>query len=267
MELLITVIGAVLAVFLVIVIHESGHFWVAKAFGVKVLRFSIGFGKPLWSKVSRSGTEYVLAILPLGGYVKMLDDREVQVSQKDSQGAYNRQPLLVRMAIVVAGPITNFILAIFVFWIIFLMGVVYVKPIVGQVLPGSIADQSGIKSGDVIRSVQGKTVVQWQQVLFRLIEGIGQDQVKMTTQTPGQTPQDHNISLKNWRLTDIEPDPLTSLGIIPFQPPNSLPLLIRLCLIPQPARSGLQTGEQIIQVNGQPVKNWPSLAEYYSKSS
>src|ERR1700733_8027654 len=154
MELLITVIGAVLAVFLVIIIHESGHFWVAKAFGVKVLRFSIGFGKPLWSKVSRSGTEYVLAILPLGGYVKMLDDREVQVSQKDSQGAYNRQPLLVRMAIVVAGPITNFILAIFVFWIIFLMGVVYVKPIVGQVLPGSIADQSGIKSGDVIRSVQ-----------------------------------------------------------------------------------------------------------------
>lgn len=260
MELLVTVIGAVLAVFLVIVIHESGHFFVAKAFGVKVLRFSIGFGKPLWSKVSKSGTEYVLAILPLGGYVKMLDDREVQVSQQESQYAYNHQPLLVRMAIVLAGPITNFLLAIVVFWIIFLMGVTYVKPIVGQVVPGSIADRSGIKQGDVIRSVQGKKVEQWQQVLTRLIEEMGRSKLKIITQAPGQTPQEHNVSLHNWRLKDIEPDPLNSVGIIPFQPP--IPAIVSKVVTNSPAsRSGLQEGELIIEANGQPVQDWPALAE------
>src|SRR5262245_11922974 len=145
MELLITVIGAILAVFIVILLHEAGHFGVAKLFGVKILRFSIGFGKPLWSYHSRSGTEYVIAMLPLGGYVKMLDDREFHVSSTDAQSAYNRQPLLVRMAIVLAGPVTNFLLAILVFWIIFLQGVSYFKPVIAQVKPDSIAARAGLQ--------------------------------------------------------------------------------------------------------------------------
>ena len=121
MGILITIVGAIMAVFIVIVLHEAGHFLVAKAFGVKVLRFSIGFGKTLWSHRGRSGTEYVLALLPLGGYVRMLDDREMHVSRQDSQSAFNRQSVFVRMAIVLAGPLTNIILAVFVFWIIFLV--------------------------------------------------------------------------------------------------------------------------------------------------
>ncbi len=263
MTLLVAVIGAILAVFLVIVIHESGHFFVAKAFGVKVLRFSIGFGKPLWKHVSRSGTEYILAILPLGGYVKMLDDREMHVSKLESRRAYNQQPLLVRMAIVLAGPITNFLLAILVFWIIFLLGVSYIKPVIGQVIPQSIADHSGLQAGETIKAINTRPVGQWQQVVTQLIEQIGDHrELNITTQSPNSTVQQtHWISLAEWKLTGRQPDPLHSLGLVPFQP--QFPAIIDKVMTHSPAaRDGLQPSDEIIKINNQPVADWQTASEY-----
>lgn len=264
MGIVITVMGAIMAVFIVILLHEFGHFCVAKAFGVKVLRFSIGFGKPLWSHVSRTGTEYVIAILPLGGYVKMLNDREIQVSRAESRHAYNRKPLLTRMAIVLAGPLTNFILAIFVFWIIFLMGVSYIKPVIGKVTPQSAADRSGLQAGHLIKAINGKPIHSWQEVLITLIAQIGDTRaLSIITQPPDNTMvlQMHPLSLQDWKLTGREPDPLGSLGITPFQP--EVPAVVNK-VIPgsSAAHGGLQAGDRILALNHQPIPDWSALADY-----
>jgi len=122
--ILISILAFILAVGVIVTVHEFGHYWVAKMLGVKVLRFSIGFGKPLWLKrAGRDKTEYVLAMIPLGGYVKMLDEREVEVSEDEAPRAFNRQPLKSRFAIVAAGPAFNFIFAIFAYWLMFIVGV------------------------------------------------------------------------------------------------------------------------------------------------
>lgn len=263
MELVITLIGAIMAVFIVILIHEAGHFAVAKAFGVKVLRFSIGFGKPLWKYISRSGTEYVVAILPLGGYVKMLDDRDMHVSAVDSRCAYNQQPLLARMAIVLAGPLTNFLLAIVVFWVIFLQGVVYIKPVIGKITPQSIAAAAGLQAGDTIQAIDDQAVHSWQQVVTTLVKKMGDKQaVKILTQPAGNsTPQMHELFLQDWKLAGSQPDPLSTIGIIPFQP--AFPAIVKKVELSSPAaRNGIQAGDQIIAINHQAVADWPAVAEY-----
>lgn len=261
MTLIVTILGAVLAVFIVIVLHEAGHFFVAKALGVRVLRFSIGFGKALWSCHDRSGTEYVIAILPLGGYVKMLDDREMQVSSRESKRAYNRQPLLSRIAIVLAGPLANFLLAILVFWGVFLLGVSYVKPVIGEVLPGSIADRAGLKSGEVIQAVNRHPTHGWQAVLTAMVERVGSPRpVAIRVESSDHSLQTHDLSLQDWKLAGKEPDVLGSLGITPFQP---LFLAVIEKVMPHsPAeQNGLEPGDRIEGFKDQPPMDWPALAK------
>lgn len=263
MGLFITVIFAILAVFVVIVLHETGHFLVAKSFGVRVLRFSIGFGKPLWSHISRAGTEYVLALLPLGGYVRLLDDREIPVSQIESRKAYNRQSVLVRMLIVLAGPVANIIVAVIVFWIIFLIGVPYVQPVVGKIVPNSIAAEAGLQPGDVIKAVNDQPVTSWQEVMMKTIEKIGNAQPLLITTRPesGGAAQTHNMMLQSWTLTGNQPDPLGSLGLIPYQP--AFPAMIEKIFPHSPAsRAGLQSGDEIVGLNQKNVADWPAVAEF-----
>ena len=264
MELLITVFGAILAVFIVIVLHEAGHFLVAKILGVKVLRFSVGFGKAIWSYQSRrSGTEYVIAILPLGGYVKMLDDRELQVSYQESKMAYNRQPLLTRMAIVLAGPLTNFLLAIIAFWMVFLLGISYIKPVIGKVLPDSIAVQAGLKAGDDIKAIDGQKVYEWQQVFTDIIGRIGNKEDLSLTVQPADSAalQTRYLSLVNWKLVGNQPDILKSLGIVPYRP--EFPAIVSKILPNSPAAiKGLQKNDQLIAINGKSMTEWPDLMDY-----
>ena len=146
-ESLFTVLSFIVAIGVLVTVHEFGHFWVARKLGVKVLRFSVGFGKALWSK--QGGTEYVVAAIPLGGYVKMLDEREGPVDDSEVHRAFNRQNLKVRSAIVAAGPGTNFIFAILAYWLVFTLGVSGLKSTIGTVEEGSIAAASGLR---VIRS-------------------------------------------------------------------------------------------------------------------
>lgn len=263
MGLFITIIFAIFAVFVVIVLHESGHFLVAKIFGVRVLRFSIGFGKTLWSRTSRAGTEYVLALLPLGGYVRLLDDREIPVSRKESRKAYNRQSLMVRMLIVLAGPVANIIVAAVVFWIIFLIGVPYVKPVIGKILPNSIAAEAGLQAGDTIKAVDDQPVTSWQQMMMNTVEKIGSAKpLLITTQAEnGGAAQTHSMILQSWTLTGNQPDPLGSLGIIPYQP--AFPAVIDKILPHSPAsRAGLQSGDEILGLNQQNLADWPAVAEF-----
>jgi regulator of sigma E protease len=159
-----------IALAILIIIHEYGHFWVARRCGVKVLRFSVGFGKPIWQKVGKDGTEYVLAPIPMGGYVKMLDEREMPVSEEQAQFAFNRQSLAKRVAIVSAGPIANLLFAVLAYWILLVVGVSGIKPIIDDVRPASIAAEAGLHAGDEFLQIDGNDTPTWNSVYKALIQ-------------------------------------------------------------------------------------------------
>src|SRR3990172_8022898 len=171
MGLLHTLASFVVALGVLIVVHELGHYLVARWCGVKVLRFSVGFGRPLFARrVGRDQTEWVVAAVPLGGYVKMADEREGEVAPADLPRAFNRQSVWRRIAIVAAGPVANFLLAILLYWLLFMSGVQDAKPIVAAPDPGTIAAQAGIARGDTIRAINDEPVAGWQDVRWRLLE-------------------------------------------------------------------------------------------------
>ena len=161
----------VTAIGILVTIHEFGHFWVARKMGVKVLRFSVGFGKPIWKKTAGPDqTEYVLACIPLGGYVKMLDEREGDVAESDLDRTFNRKSVWRRFAIVAAGPAFNFLFAIAAYSLIYMMGVVGVKPVIGVVSSPSPAYSAGIRAQDTILSVNGIKTPSWEKARFTLLE-------------------------------------------------------------------------------------------------
>ncbi len=255
--MLITILGAILTIFFIILFHECGHFFAAKMCGVKVLRFSIGFGKSICLFRDRSGTEYVLGILPLGGYVKMLDDKETSVSGEALKSSYNRQRLPIRMFIVIAGPLANFLLAFLILWIVYLQGISYVRPVIGQVTPDSMAAQANLKPDDLIVKVDEQYVDNWQDVLSALIKRVGsQDKVIIITHPLKREELEmHNLSLVNWKLTSPKTDFFKDLGFQPYQP--KFPAIIVKVLSNSPAaQSELQSGDEIMSLNGQTVTNW-----------
>src|SRR5215470_14102427 len=171
MNLLHTILSFVVALGILIVVHELGHYVVARWCGVKVLRFSVGFGRPLASRrFGPDQTEWVVAAMPLGGYVKMVDEREGPVAPEDLARAFNRQRVWRRFAIVSAGPIANFLLAILLYWVIFMSGVQEAKPIIAAPTPGTVAAEAGLARGDTIRGIDGEPVVTWQEVRWQLLQ-------------------------------------------------------------------------------------------------
>lgn len=166
-----TLLSFVVALSILVAVHEFGHYWVARKVGVKVLRFSVGFGRPIWvRKRGADQTEFAIAAIPLGGYVKMLDEREGEVPEAELHRAFNRQSLEKRAAVVAAGPIANFLFAIFAFWLMFMVGVTGLTPIVGEVAPDSIAQRGGFQSGDTLLSIQGVEVATWQDAMLTLVD-------------------------------------------------------------------------------------------------
>ncbi|HCZ47842.1 MAG TPA: RIP metalloprotease RseP, partial [Gammaproteobacteria bacterium] len=163
-------VGAfVVAIGVLVSVHEFGHFWVARRVGVKVLRFSVGFGRPLWRRVDRHGTEFVIAALPLGGYVKMLDEAEAPVADDEQHRAFNRKPVWARMAVVVAGPLANLLLAWLFYWVMFMVGIQGQRPLVGEVLPDTPAAVAGFAAGDSIEAVGGRPVRSWEDATLALM--------------------------------------------------------------------------------------------------
>lgn len=269
LTLLISIISIIITILFVVGTHEWAHFIVAKLLGVKVLRFSIGFGKTLYRHVSKSGTEYVLALIPLGGYVKMLDETEEEVPKNELHLAFNRQPIYKKFLIVVAGPLMNLLCAIILYWVIFMIGFVAIKPIIGTVTPNSIAALSGLKPNQQIISVDGHPTLTWTSVMMRLLFHAGnEDQVPLQVNTLDRnmiannnqnTVETHNLNLSTWNLEGLNPEPLKSIGIQPFEP--NIPLRIDMIAKDSPAaqQSALHIGDEIIAINKQPIKDWEAL--------
>lgn len=216
----LTAIASILSIIIMLVlVHELGHFFVAKLCGVKVQRFSIGFGKPLWSWYDKQGTEYALAPLPFGGYVKLLDGREGPVESADFPFAFDQRPLYQRFAIVVAGPLFNILFAVLAFWVVFSLGIVYVKPIVGAVVPGSPAAQVHIQPGDEVIAIGKQKTMHWAAVAMALVLHYGeQEPLVVTIKKPTAETEKVPLDLRNWSLNPLRPNPIESIGIKPYVP-------------------------------------------------
>ena len=265
LHLLISILGILLTIFFVIGIHEAAHFLMARMLGVKVLRFSIGFGKIIWRGHDRKGTEYALALIPLGGYVKMLDEHEDNVSPEELKFTYNRQSFYKKFLIVLAGPITNLISAFILYWLIFMIGFTTIKPVIGAITPNSIAAKANLKPAQEILKVDKLSINSWGSLILRLIVHVGnQDSITISTLSPNQTSQTHTLNLSQWHLDALSPDPLSSLGIDPFIP--KIPLIIGRMIKNSPAeKAGLLTNDKIIAINQKSINAWDELVTFVAQ--
>ncbi len=262
-SVLLSVVAFVVALGILITVHEFGHFWVARRMGVKVLRFSIGFGKPLWSwRGERDDTEYVIGALPLGGYVKMLDEREGTVAQEELPRAFNRQPLAARFAIVAAGPVFNFAFAILAYWLMFMLGITGTRPMIGEVVPGSYADQAGLRAGQEIVAVDGRATPTWEATVLALLRG-AMDREVVSVQVRDEEGQPLERSLDLRAAPDLVEGAgmLSKLGIRPWRP-QVAPVIGGLEPGGAAEQAGLAVGDRIIAADGQRMDTWETWAEY-----
>ena len=260
MQIIQTVLALALTLGILVTLHEFGHFWVARRFGVKVLRFSVGFGKPLFSWYDRQGTEYAVAAIPLGGYVKMLDEREGPVPEELKDQAFTSKPPTQRIAIAAAGPVANFIFAIAAYWLLAVVGVTSVAPVVGEVAPGSVAERVGLQEGMELHAVDSHRVTSWRDVNMRLLERAGeQGQVAFEISRDGSRGTVAG-ELGGWRLSNDTPDPLGEFGLSPLRP--DVPAVLGQVTDDGRAKAaGLQPDDRIVSVDGEPVPDWFALVE------
>ncbi len=262
MQIFSTVIAFIVALGVLIVFHEFGHYLIARLAGVKVLRFSVGFGTPLFRRrMGRDGTEWVVAAFPLGGYVKMLDEREGEVAPEERHRAFNRQPVGKRFAIVAAGPIANFLLAIVLYWVLFLHGVPGLRPVIGEPPTGTPAAQAQLQSGDRIVRVGDVPVETWQDLRWQLLErAVERDRVELELLRADGTVRFAMLDLASVRSEEIDAELLQALGVTRFDPPIE-PVIGRVIEGGAAASAGLQPGDLVVSIDGAAVERWDQLVE------
>ncbi|NWA38161.1 sigma E protease regulator RseP [Pseudomonas reactans] len=262
MSALYMIVGTLVALGVLVTFHEFGHFWVARRCGVKVLRFSVGFGMPLVRWHDRRGTEFVIAAIPLGGYVKMLDEREGEVPADQLDQSFNRKTVRQRIAIVAAGPIANFLLAMVFFWVLAMLGSQQVRPVIGAVESDSIAAKAGLVAGQEIVSIDGEPTTGWGAVNLQLVRRLGESGiVKVVVReqdSTSETPRE--LALDHWLKGADEPDPIKSLGIRPWRP--ALPPVLAELDPKGPAQAaGLKAGDRLLALDGQALGDWQQVVD------
>lgn len=261
MGALYMIIGTLVALGVLVTFHEYGHFWVARRCGVKVLRFSVGFGRPLLRWHDRQGTEFVVAAIPLGGYVKMLDEREGDVPPALWDQAFNRKTVKQRFAIVSAGPLANFLLALVFFWALAMLGTEQIRPVVGAVEAGSLAERAGLMAGQEILEINGKPTTGWADVNLQLIRRLGESgTLEMRVQADGDQAQRLQLELNDWLKGVEEPDPIGSLGIRPWRP-EIVPVVAQLDPEGPAQAAGVRLGDRLISLDGEPLDEWQDVID------
>jgi regulator of sigma E protease len=261
LELLISVVTFIVAIGVLVAVHEFGHFWVARRLGIRVLRFSIGFGKPLYRRVlGKDPVEFVIAAVPLGGYVKLLDEREGNVAEHELPRAFNRQPVWKRIATLLAGPAMNLLFAIALYWVLFTAGVPAVKPVVGEVTPDSIAARAGLRFEDQILKVGGRPTATWEAATLAILEDLT-DNGTINLQVQGVDGSERNVSLaagdRSRQLTQPEAL-LPGLGF-DYWRSRVKPIVSEVSPGTAADRAGLRVGDEIIAIDGQPIQYFQQL--------
>ncbi|MCG8369057.1 MAG: RIP metalloprotease RseP [Proteobacteria bacterium] len=258
-SVLINLLSFLVAISVLVAVHEYGHYIVGRWAGMKVLRFSIGFGRPIWSRRSgRDDTEYCIAAIPLGGYVRFLDSREGPVAPEDEGRAFNHRPIPWRIAVLLAGPFFNFLFAILAYWVLFMPGVMVLKPAIGEVVPDSYADRAGLRFGDRIVEVGGEPVDDWESALVAILDSMvatGKVPLELEHEGGGHRRAVLDVGGDASRLT--EPGVLfDGLGFSIWQPPAAVGSLTAGA----PAEgAGIRTGDRITAVDGEPTPTWNAL--------
>lgn len=258
----------IVALGILITAHEFGHFYVARRCGVRVQRFSIGFGKAIWHRIGKDGTEYVVAMIPLGGYVKMLDERVEEVPPELQHESFNRKSVWARMAIVAAGPIANFIFAVIALYFMYLIGVPTVKPVIEATRSGSPAAVMQLQHPQQIVAVSGQAVRNWEEVNLALVSHIGEPSLSLTlapvsdisssddaARLNGKT---YQLDISKWHFDPDKESPITTLGLEIYRP-KVVPTLAEVVTGGAAAQAGLQVGDTLLAINGKPLQDWQSF--------
>ena len=253
MSVLHTILWFLVAIGVLVVVHEFGHYLAARLAGVKVLRFSVGFGKPLLSRrFGPDQTEWTLSPLPFGGYVKMLDEREGEVPAADAHRSFNRATVWRRIGIVVAGPLANFLLAIVFYWALFMHGLPVMKPLIGEPPAGTPAAHAGLTAGDEIRRVNGTDTPSFQEVRLTLLRaGVAGEPLTLEL-ADGRSVL---LDAPSMQTENLDQDTLRPLGIVRYDPEIE-PVIGTLLPDGAATRAGLQAGDRLLAVDGKTVANW-----------
>jgi regulator of sigma E protease len=260
----VSLVSFLVAIAILVTVHEWGHFIVARLMGVKVLRFSIGFGRVLYMK--RSGpdqTEYCLSAIPFGGYVKLLDERDCDVSLNEQGKAFNRKPVPARIAILVAGPLLNFLFAILAYWCVFMIGVPGVKPVIGDVTEPSIAATAGIEAGDRIVGIGERDIATWEGAVLAMLDELLSDG-DIPMRVADKAGNQHFVLLPTAGMAPELTEPgqlLTGIGIQTWSP-KLLPIIDKLTPNGPAEKAGLLTGDKIVEADGTPVNTWSEWVDY-----
>lgn len=249
------------AISILVTVHECGHFLVARRCGVRVERFCIGFGRTLWCCTDRHGTEYIIALIPLGGYVKMLDERVKSESLSHQNESFNNKPIWQRIAIVGAGPLANFLFAILAYWLVFMIGIPALRPVVGEISPQSIAEKAKLSPGIEIKSIDNIKTPDWESVRLALMLKLGDRQVEVSVAPFGSSQEVIKIlDLRQWNFKPDKQDPILALGIVPYNPQIESILTV---VQPDSAaqKAGLHVGDKIVKVDDQRLNSWKSLVK------
>ena len=263
MDLLYTIILTLGTLAVLVAVHEYGHFWVARRCGVQVLRFSIGFGKSLFSWRDRQGTEYSVAAIPLGGYVKMLDEREGEVPAAELHRAFNRKPVLQRIAVVSAGPLANLALAVLAYWFLYMGGESGYIPIIEAVEEGSVADVAGLEVGQEIVAIDGETTPTWQALSFRLLDRIGDTgSIAFAVKYPdSDMVYESEATIDRWLSQQEQPDLYGGLGLTLYSP--EVPPVVAEVVADSPAAAiGMAPGDKVLSADGLPMNLWMDWVDY-----